>query len=85
VANQQNGKSAGFIQPAIYAARGKAAFRDIVLGSNGSFAAGAGWDACTGLGSPIALQLIKAIDPTLSNSKSKQIAGRRKTPIRKKK
>ena len=40
VANQQNGKSAGFIQPAIYAAKAKAAFRDIVKGNNGSFTAG---------------------------------------------
>ena len=29
-----------------------AGFRDITSGDNGSFRAGAGWDACTGLGSP---------------------------------
>jgi kumamolisin len=85
VANQQNGKSAGFIQPAIYAAQGNAAFRDTVQGSNGSFAAGAGWDACTGLGSPMALQLINAIKPASSKSKSKPIAAKRKTIIRSKK
>jgi kumamolisin len=51
VANEKNGKSAGFIQPAIYAAKGKATFRDIIHGNNGNFAAGPGWDACTGLGS----------------------------------
>ena len=34
VANAQNGKSAGFIQPAIYAAKGKAAFNDITSGTN---------------------------------------------------
>src|SRR6266853_5744226 len=34
VANQQNGKSAGFIQPAIYAAKSKGAFRDITAGNN---------------------------------------------------
>jgi kumamolisin len=85
VANQQNGKSAGFIQPAIYAGQGKPAFRDTVQGSNGSFAAGAGWDACTGLGSPIALQLINAIKPASSKSKSKAIAAKRKTIIRTKK
>jgi kumamolisin len=85
VANQQNGKSAGFIQPAIYAAQGNAAFRDIVQGNNGSFVASTGWDACTGLGSPIAPQLIKAIRPTSAKSKSKSIASKRKTRVRTKK
>jgi len=87
VANEKNGKSAGFIQPAIYAAKGKATFRDIIHGNNGSFAAGAGWDACTGLGSPIAPELISAIKPTSSKSKSKPIAStsKRKTLIRRKK
>ncbi len=28
-------------------------FHDITNGNNGAFAAGPGWDACTGLGSPI--------------------------------
>ena len=85
VANQQHGKSAGFIQPAIYAAQGNAAFRDIVQGNNGSFVAGTGWDACTGLGSPIAPQLIKAIRPTSAKSKSKSVASKRKTRVRTKK
>lgn len=51
------GKSVGFINPQIYAAKGKAAFRDIVGGNNdvdgslhGTYAAGPGWDACSGLG-----------------------------------
>jgi kumamolisin len=85
VANQQNGKSAGFIHPAIYAAKSKTAFRDIVEGSNGSFVAGAGWDPCTGLGSPVAPQLIKAINPTSPEFKSKPISSRTKTRTRKKK
>ncbi|SHG28721.1 S53 family peptidase [Bradyrhizobium erythrophlei] len=85
VANQQNGKSAGFIQPAIYGTQGTAAFRDIVQGNNGSFVASTGWDACTGLGSPIAPQLIKAIRPTSAKSKSKSIASKRKTRVRTKK
>jgi kumamolisin len=82
VANQQNGKSAGFIQPAIYAAQGKAAFRDIDQGDNGSFRAATGWDACTGLGSPIASQLIRAIKPTSSQSRFKLAASRRKIHVR---
>jgi len=63
IANQQNGKSAGFIQPAIYAAKGKVAFHDITQGNNGSFKAGPGWDACTGLGSPVAPKLISTVKP----------------------
>ena len=52
LANQQNGVSAGFINPLLYAAAGKKAFRDITSGNNGAFSAGPGWDACTGLGTP---------------------------------
>ncbi|MDW5267771.1 MULTISPECIES: protease pro-enzyme activation domain-containing protein [Acidobacteriaceae] len=58
VANQQNGTTAGFLQPQIYAAKAKSGFRDITSGNNGSFSAGPGWDACTGLGSPITGTLI---------------------------
>ena len=68
VANAPNGTSAGLIQPAIYAAKGKAAFRDITSGTNYSgtpvgFKAGPGWDPCTGLGSPIGTKLITAVNP----------------------
>jgi len=58
VANQQNGKTAGLLQPQIYPAKAKSGFRDITAGNNGSFKAGPGWDACTGLGSPITTSLI---------------------------
>jgi kumamolisin len=85
VANAQNGRSAGFLQPALYAAKGKAAFRDITSGTNYSgspigFSAGPGWDACTGLGSPIATKLIPIVKPSTSTSSSK---GGKKKPIRK--
>jgi kumamolisin len=82
VANQQNGNSAGFIQPAIYAAQAKSAFRDILKDNNGSFPAATGWDACTGLGSPVAPQLIKAVKPTSSQSRIKVAASIRKTAVR---
>ncbi len=68
--NQQNGRSAGFIQPQIYAAKGASAFNDIVSGNNGAFSAGPGWDACTGLGSPIGTKLI-ALLGTSSAAKNK--------------
>ena len=63
VANQQLGAQVGFIQPAIYAAKAAAAFNDITQGNNGAFSAGPGWDACTGLGSPIANKLIPLLAP----------------------
>jgi kumamolisin len=53
---QAAGRRFGLIQPALYAGvapgAGGAGFRDITAGNNGSYTAGPGWDACTGLGSP---------------------------------
>jgi kumamolisin len=83
--NQQNGKSAGFIQPQIYAAKAAAAFNDIVSGNNGAFSAGPGWDACTGLGSPIGSKLIALLGT--SSAKKKKGGGRkpvRMRPVKKK-
>lgn len=85
VANQQNGKPAGFIQPVIYAAKNKTAFRDTTVGDNGSFKAGPGWDACTGLGSPIAPRVISAIKPGASASTFKIAASRKKAVVRRSK
>ena len=50
--NQQRGKPVGFINTALYAAASKSALHDITSGTNGAYTARAGWDACTGLGSP---------------------------------
>jgi len=83
VANQHNGTQAGFIQPALYAARNKGAFRDTISGDNGSFSAAAGWDACTGLGSPIAPRVISAIKPGASGAAYKIAASKRKAAVRK--
>jgi kumamolisin len=76
--NQQNGKSAGFIQPQIYAAKGASAFHDIVSGNNGAFSAGPGWDACTGLGSPIGGKLITLLGASTATKKK----GGGKKPVR---
>lgn len=70
VANRQLGAQAGFIQPAIYAAKAAKAFNDITTGNNGAFTAGPGWDACGGLGSPIAGKLIPLLAPAGANAKS---------------
>jgi kumamolisin len=58
VCNAKARKHPGFLLPSLYGA--PAAFRDITSGSNGSFAAGPGWDACTGLGSPVGTKLLAA-------------------------
>ncbi len=55
--NQKLGKPVGFLNPQIYPLLGSAAFRDITRGSNGAYKAGVGWDACTGLGSPVGTTL----------------------------
>jgi len=72
LANQQNAKSAGFINPVIYPAKAKTAFRDITQGNNGAFAADPGWDACTGLGTPIAPKLIPVVKPSSAPTKKKK-------------
>ena len=38
----------GFIDPALYGPMAPYVTRDIILGNNGAYAAGIGWDACTG-------------------------------------
>jgi kumamolisin len=58
--NQGLGKPVGFLQPFLYAAAGTG-LHDIVSGSNGAYAAGPGWDACTGLGSPDGAELLKGL------------------------
>jgi len=79
LSNQQNGTSAGFIQPQIYAAKAASAFRDIVSGNNGAFSAGPGWDACTGLGSPVGARLIPLLGSSTAPTKKK---GKGKKPVR---
>jgi kumamolisin len=63
--NEKLGKPLGFLQPALYGlASSTKAFRDITQGSNGSFSAAPGWDACTGLGSPSGENLLAALGAT---------------------
>jgi len=55
--NQKVGAPVGQIQPLLYAH--PQALRDIVDGNNGAYHAGPHWDACTGLGSPNGVELVK--------------------------
>jgi kumamolisin len=59
--NQALGSPLGFAQPRLYALLGSTAFHDITSGSNGSYSAGPGWDACTGLGSPAGSALARQL------------------------
>ena len=83
LANRQNGTQAGFVQPALYAAKNKTAFRDTTVGDNGAFTAAQGWDACTGLGSPIAPRVISAIKSGASAAAYKIAASKKKAAVRK--
>ena len=57
---QQNQPRAGYIQPRLYP--NESAFNDITQGNNGAYAAGPGWDATTGLGTPKGQALLAALE-----------------------
>ena len=60
--NQKLKTPVGFLNPLLYgtlARRG--ACRDVTVGNNGAFHAGAGWDACTGWGSPVGAKLLTGL------------------------
>jgi hypothetical protein len=67
--NQQLGKPVGFLNPILYSQIGPAGvLRDITTGNNdptngqlGGYSAKAGWDACTGWGSPDGTKLFNAL------------------------
>jgi kumamolisin len=63
--NQKHGKSVGYLNPFLYQNYQQLAqsnaLHDITSGNNGSYQAGPGWDACTGLGSPNGAQLLQAL------------------------
>jgi kumamolisin len=56
---QSLGSPLGLLQPRLYAL--KTGFRDVTAGDNGTFSARAGWDACTGLGTPDGTALLAAL------------------------
>jgi kumamolisin len=55
--NQQLNTRLGFLNPTLYTLPAPNGFNDITSGNNGAFSAGPGWDATTGLGSPIGTTL----------------------------
>ena len=59
--NQSLGANVGYVNPLLYSAKAEATFHDITAGNNGTYSAGRGWDACTGLGSPNGAALLTAL------------------------
>jgi kumamolisin len=65
--NQAAGKRVGFLNPVLYAGANNGLFVDVVSGTNGitttvqGYVAGPGWDACTGLGTPIGAAILNAL------------------------
>ena len=62
---EASGQRFGLIQTLLYAGVTPGAavpgFRDITSGNNGAYAAGPGWDACSGLGSPDGTALLSRL------------------------
>jgi kumamolisin len=62
LANQKLDTRLGNVSPLLYKLSSKSgAFHDISTGNNGAYKADAGWDACTGLGTPNGQKLISAL------------------------
>ncbi len=70
--NQSIGKPVGFVNPLLYQSASQTSdWNDITSGNNGAYKAKAGWDACTGLGSPIGTEIAAALGaPAASAMKS---------------
>ena len=67
--NQQLGKPVGFLNSLLYTeAAARASLRDITTGNNVGYKAAAGWDACTGLGTPNGTALLAALQPSDASS-----------------
>lgn len=61
--NQALGTPAGFLNPLLYSARGRATFRDVTSGNNDGYSAAPGWDPCTGWGTPDGSRLLQRLRP----------------------
>jgi len=57
--NAAKGAALGYLNPALYA--NARALNDVTAGNNGDFSASAGWDACSGLGSPNGAELASVL------------------------
>jgi kumamolisin len=62
--NQNLNKPVGFINALLY--QNTEDFHEITSGNNGAYSAGLGWNACTGLGSPIGTDVAATLDAPAS-------------------
>jgi len=71
--NQSLGKNVGYLNPLLYTKNVEDTLHDITVGNNGTYSAGPGWDACTGLGTPDGAALLAALTtPTAPTKKRKK-------------
>ncbi|HJT10917.1 MAG TPA: S53 family peptidase [Candidatus Nitrosotalea sp.] len=61
IINQGLGHPVGYLNPLLYTKMPSSIFVDITNGNNGSYKAGKGWDACTGLGRADGTKLLDAL------------------------
>jgi len=59
--NVSVGKPVGFLNPLLYQANEATDFHEVTSGNNGAYSAHAGWNACTGLGSPDGLDIAETL------------------------
>jgi kumamolisin len=78
--NQSLGKNVGYLNPLLYTKNVEATLHDITVGNNGTYSAGPGWDACTGLGTPDGAALLAALTTPTAPTKKK----RKKSPTKRK-
>lgn len=79
--NQSLGKNVGYLNPLLYTNSVEATLHDITVGNNGSYSAGPGWDACTGLGTPDGAALLAALaTPTAPTKKKKKKSPTKRKP-----
>jgi len=63
--NENLKQPVGFLNPLLYQkGASSGGFRDITSGNNGAYSAEPGWDACSGLGSPIGTGIAAALGPS---------------------
>jgi kumamolisin len=80
--NQSLGTNVGYLNPLLYTANAADTLHDITTGNNGSYSAGPGWDACTGLGTPNGAALLTALS---AKSAKQRAATKSKAPRAKRK
>lgn len=66
--NQKLQTRVGYINSSVYSVVESSCFRDITVGNNGAYTCAQGWDAVTGLGSPIGVQLLQSAFRTASQT-----------------